>query len=334
MIETLVRDIEQVVRSGGLLQRGRVLQRLSTLFTERAAELLEEQVEVFDAAMLPLARAVDAAARVILADDLADVRNAPRAVVRDLAFDPDIAVARPVLQRSPRLDEADLVTVSESRGQEHLRAVAQRPTLGERVTDVLVARGDRQTVHVVAANAGAHFSGAAYTALGERARGDAVLRAMLVTRVAPRGQPAVSAGGLAGGSAAGLAAGLRRDQTLPRATDADEQRIDDLIRAGDLDKALAEVARLAAVPPTFARRAYDATDHDPLLFLLRSIRLGFGTLKLFLRAKPGPVRRPEEWSGIQTAFQALSVTTAQRVVRLSAQSGGEPEGRGPSGSAR
>jgi uncharacterized protein (DUF2336 family) len=309
MIETLVRDIEQVVRSGGLLQRGRVLQRLSTLFTERAAELLEEQVEVFDAAMLPLARAVDAAARVILADDLADVRNAPRAVVRDLAFDPDIAVARPVLQRSPRLDEADLVTVSESRSQDHLRAVAQRPTLGERVTDVLVARGDRQTVHVVAANAGAHFSGAAYTALGERARGDAVLRAMLVTRV-------------------------RRDQTLPRATDADEQRIDDLIRAGDLDKALAEVARLAAVPPTFARRAYDATDHDPLLFLLRSIRLGFGTLKLFLRAKPGPVRRPEEWSGIQTAFQALSVTTAQRVVRLSAQSGGEPEGRGPSGSAR
>ena len=97
---------------------------------------------------------------------------------------------------------------------------------------------------------------------------------------------------------------------------------------------MAEVARLAAVPPTFARRAYDATDHDPLLFLLRSIRLGFGTLKLFLRAKPGPVRRPEEWSGIQTAFQALSVTTAQRVVRLSAQSGGEPEGRGPSGSAR
>ncbi|RZK88990.1 MAG: hypothetical protein EOO66_16930, partial [Methylobacterium sp.] len=90
-----MRDIEQVVRSGGLLQRGRVLQRLSTLFTERAAELLEEQVEVFDAAMLPLARAVDAAARVILADDLADVRNAPRAVVRDLAFDPDIAVARP-----------------------------------------------------------------------------------------------------------------------------------------------------------------------------------------------------------------------------------------------
>ena len=44
MIETLVRDIEQVVRSGGLLQRGRVLQRLSTLFTERAAELLEHEV--------------------------------------------------------------------------------------------------------------------------------------------------------------------------------------------------------------------------------------------------------------------------------------------------
>ncbi|KQU23837.1 hypothetical protein ASG63_04215 [Methylobacterium sp. Leaf94] len=322
MIETLMRDIEQVVRSGGLLQRGRVLQRLSMLFTERAAGLREAQVEVFDAAMLPLARAVDGAARVLLADGLADVRNAPRAVVRDLAFDPDIAVARPVLQRSPLLDEADLVTVSESRGQEHLRAVAQRPTLGERVTDVLVARGDRQTVHVVAGNAGAQFSGAAYTTLGERARGDAVLRAMLVTRAAPRGQPAA------------LAAGLRGSQTLPRATDADERRIDDLVRAGDLDTALAEVARLAAVSPAFARRAYDAVDHDPLLFLLRSIRLGFGTLKLFLRTKSGPVRPPEAWTGIQSAFQALSVTTAQRVVRLSAQAGGAPDARDPSGPGR
>jgi uncharacterized protein (DUF2336 family) len=320
MIETLVRDIEQVVQSGGLLQRGRVLQRLSTLFTERAAGLREEAVEVFDAAMLPLARAVDGAARIVLADDLADVRNAPRDVVRDLAFDPDIAVARPILQRSPRLDEADLVTVSESRGQEHLRAVAQRPTLGERVTDVLVARGDRQTVHVVAGNAGAHFSGATYTALGERARGDAVLRAMLVTRVAPRGQPAAAVDA------------PRVGETLPRATDADERRIDDLIRAGDLETALAEVARLAAVSPAFARRAYETADHDPLLFLLRSIRLGFGTLKLFLRAKPGPVRPPEEWNGIQAAFQALSVTTAQRVVRLSAQPGGAPDARAPSGS--
>jgi hypothetical protein len=124
----------------------------------------------------------------------------------------------------------------------------------------------------------------------------------------------------------------RVGETLPRATDADERRIDDLIRADDLETALAEVARLAAVSPAFARRAYETADHDPLLFLLCSIRLGFGTLKLFLRAKPGPVRPPEEWNGIQAAFQALSVTTAQRVVRLSAQPGGAPDARAPSGS--
>ena len=115
--------------------------------------------------------------------------------------------------------------------------------------------------------------------------------------------------------------------------------MEEQIRASDktilyISHAIAEVARLAAVSPAFARRAYDAADHDPLLFLLRSIRLGFGTLKLFLRTKSGPVRPPEAWTGIQSAFQALSVTTAQRVVRLSAQAGGAPDARDPSGPGR
>lgn len=312
MIETLVHEIEQVARSGEADRRGRMLQRLSMLFGERAEGLRDDQVEAFDAVMLPLARSADGAVRVALSDGLADLSNAPRSVVRDLAFDVDIAVARPVLQRSPCLADSDLVSVAQLRGQDHLRAVARRPTLSERVTDVLVVRGDTETVQVVAGNAGACFSGLGYAALVDRARVDAVLRVMLVSWGATLGKPPAEAGAL-------------RDVTAPpRPTEDEERRIVELIKAGEVGMALTEVARLAEVAPDVARRAYEAADHDPLLFLLRAIRLGFGTLKLFLRTKPGPARRPEEWSGIQAAFQALSVTTAQRVVRLSAQHGADP----------
>ncbi|MGU3359890.1 DUF2336 domain-containing protein [Methylobacterium sp. M6A4_1b] len=314
MIETLVREIEQVAQGDASGPRARMLQRLSMLFAERAGGLQEVHVEAFDAVMLPLARSAAAASRAALSDGLADLGNAPRAVVRDLALDADIAVARPVLQRSPRLAESDLVTVAQSRGQGHLRVVARRPSLSERVTDVLVARGDTETVQVVAGNAGAAFSGLGYAALAERARVDAVLRVMLAARA---------------GKTSAAVASPTRASGLPRPTEDDERRIEGLIRTGAVDAALIEVARLAEVAPEVARRAYAAADHDPLLFLLRAIRFGFGTLKLFLETRPGPARLPEAWAGIQNAFQALSVTTAQRVVRLSAQpgAGSNPPGR-------
>ncbi|KQP31160.1 hypothetical protein ASF49_11340 [Methylobacterium sp. Leaf104] len=283
MIESPVREIEQVAQRGTSGPGGRMLRRLSMLFTERAEGLHELHVEAFDAVMRPLTRSADGAARAALSDGPADLSNAPRAVVRDLALDADIAVARPVPQRSPRLAKSDLVT------------------------DVLAARGDTETVQVVAGNAGASFS-----ALAERARVDAVLRAMLESRAAPAGRTSA------------VVASPTRATGLPRPSEDDERRIKGLIRHGEIDAALAEVARPAEEAPQVARRAYEAADHDPLLFLLRAIRFGFGTLKLFPQTKPGPPRRQETWAGIQTAFQALSVTTAQRVMRLSAQPGGEP----------
>ncbi len=55
------------------------------------------------------------------------------------------------------------------RVQEHLLAIAQRLKLNERVTDVLVERGDHRVVHRVVTNKGAQFSLAGYEKLTERA---------------------------------------------------------------------------------------------------------------------------------------------------------------------
>ena len=306
MIETLAREIEQVAQCGESGPRGHMPQRLSMLFTERSDELRELHLEVFDAVMLPLTHSADGAARAALSDRLAHLGDATRVVVRNLA------VARPVLQCSPRLAESDLVTIAQSRGRGHLRAVARRPSLSARVTDVLVARGDTETLQVVAGNGGAAFSDVGYAALAERARVDAVLRVMRESRAAPAGR-----------TSAGVAFPVRATGPM-RMTEDDECWIAGLIRAGAIDAALVEVARLAEMAPEVARRAYGAADHDPLLFLLRAIRFGFGTLKLFLETQPGSARPPEAWAGIRKAFQALSVTTAQRVVRLSARPAAAP----------
>jgi uncharacterized protein (DUF2336 family) len=103
------------------------------------------------------------------------VHNAPQGVIRMLAFDDDIEVARPVLTTSERLDDADLVANASNKSQHHLAAIAERRSLSEAVTEVLVTRGDRQVVRSVARNAGARFSDAGFRMLVQRSSKDDTL---------------------------------------------------------------------------------------------------------------------------------------------------------------
>src|SRR5206468_4080675 len=106
---------------------------------------------------------------------LADMPNAPAGVVRMLAFDDDIEVARPVLSASERLAEHDLVANANSKSQLHLAAISERRSLSEAITDVLVTRGDRQVVQSVAKNTGARFSDAGFRMLVKRSSSDEAL---------------------------------------------------------------------------------------------------------------------------------------------------------------
>ena len=59
-----------------------------------------------------------------------------------------------------------------SKSSAHLFAIAQRKRLSEAVTDMLVERGDREVVHSVVKNSGAHFSDAGFRMLVKRSAGD------------------------------------------------------------------------------------------------------------------------------------------------------------------
>ena len=72
--------------------------------------------------------------------------NAPRGLVGQLAREDEIAIAGPVLRRSPVIDEQALIEIARAKGQDHLLAMTERPALSPALTDVMIDRGDRDVV--------------------------------------------------------------------------------------------------------------------------------------------------------------------------------------------
>ena len=172
---SLIDELERALSAGTNAQRITMLSRITDLFVEGASRYSAGQINLFDEVIVKLVTAIEAKTRAKLSSRLAPVHNAPPGVINMLAFDDDIEVARPVLTLSERLGEADLVANASSKSQQHLAAIAERRSLSEAVTDVLVARGDRQVVHSVARNAGARFSDAGLRMLVKRSGGDDAL---------------------------------------------------------------------------------------------------------------------------------------------------------------
>ena len=118
----------------------------------------------------------------MLAHRLSTLPRAPAKLSRKLATDDDIEVAGPILQKSDRLDTATLVETASTKTQQHLLAISRRSSLDERITDVLVERGDKPVVLSTANNPGARFSDAGFNTLVTRSKGDDELAASVGLR--------------------------------------------------------------------------------------------------------------------------------------------------------
>ncbi|MGA8497433.1 MAG: DUF2336 domain-containing protein [Xanthobacteraceae bacterium] len=171
----LLDELETTLASGSSSRGIAILTSVTDLFINGAPRFSDDQIGVFDDVMARLMVRIEAKARAKLAQRLAPIANAPGNVIQLLASDDDIEVARPVLTRSERLSEHTLLATANSKSQQHLYAITQRDALSEAVTDILVARGDRDVVHAVAKNRGARFSDAGFRALVHRSNGDDAL---------------------------------------------------------------------------------------------------------------------------------------------------------------
>lgn len=181
-VSLLISELEDSISRGSSEKRVETLRRVTDLFMVDPSALSDAHVEIFDVVIARLTAAIETRARVDLAERLADVPNAPPGVIRSLAHD-EIMVARPVLARSDRLSDQDLVSVAVERGRDHMLAISERDLLSEKVTDVLVSRGDQVVAHAVAGNATARLSNRGLDALVDKARADDALTALLSQRI-------------------------------------------------------------------------------------------------------------------------------------------------------
>jgi uncharacterized protein (DUF2336 family) len=172
---SLIPELDDIIKHGSARRRADAIARISELFLEGAAQFETRHVALFDDILTGLVPRTEIETRMELAERLSRLDNAPPTLVKQLAHEDEIKIAGPILSRSPLIDEPTLVDIARAKGQDHLAAISERPTLSAPVTDVIVRRGDRDVVRSVAANAGAQFSEHGYSGLVSRATEDGTL---------------------------------------------------------------------------------------------------------------------------------------------------------------
>lgn len=106
---------------------------------------------IIDDLFMTLVLDAERAVRRRLAERIADVTWAPKALIHVLSLD-DIEIARPIIARSPILEDDDLVRLLIETTLEHQIEVARRPDIGEKVCETILNMGDPAVLAALAAN--------------------------------------------------------------------------------------------------------------------------------------------------------------------------------------
>lgn len=181
MFATQMIDAKVLASEPSAERRSELMSNIATLFAIASESCTHEQIDIYDSVLSRLAEMVESEARCFAARKIAPLRRAPHGIVLKLAAD-EIMVARPILTQSPVLTDADLVGIADRAGTAHLDAIAERRVLSERVTDVLVDRGDEGIRHKLADNHGALFSEESFERLAKDALHNPLTAAALGAR--------------------------------------------------------------------------------------------------------------------------------------------------------
>jgi uncharacterized protein (DUF2336 family) len=349
---TIIEELEDVICRGTSDRRVETLRRVTDLFLHDADRYTEAQISLFDDVIARLSSAMEKAVRQELAERLAPVMSAPKTVIRSLAQDDEIDVARPILLLSAQLDDKTLAEIALTKSQDHMLAIASRKTVGETVTDVLVTRGDARVALSVASNNGAKFSSEGYGALVARAKDDDLLaecvglradippylfrmilttakeqvRKRLIASTTAR-EKVQLAGALAGVTdriAVGTSAAARDYTAIHRTIvvqhnkgELGEPQLKAYADAGKFDEAVCTLSVLCGVPLDMVERLFLGERPDPILILARAAGLGWPTLKAILRIRPGAAGTSA--AGLEEtreSYDKLTTNTALRVLRF------------------
>jgi uncharacterized protein (DUF2336 family) len=181
MARSRLLDLIDLAKENSSAKRRELLREMTDLFFSVHAPQTEPEIALFDTVLVQLSTEMEEAVRAELGARFADAANAPQGLVRRLANDA-IAVAEPILASSRVLSEADLLDVVRTQGQDHLRAVSKREEVSEAVSEVIVERGDDQTLGVLLGNDGARLSREASETAVTRAQSNKDLHEAVINR--------------------------------------------------------------------------------------------------------------------------------------------------------
>ena len=147
----LADDADDEVRCELARKISRLAPDLSPDAADKVARLTLQVLDKLASDQLPRVRR-------IVAEEIKNCGNLPRALVRRLALDAEIVVAAPVLEYSPLLSDQDLLDIIASdpiRGA--LAAIARRQAVGGMVSQAIVETEDDDAVAVLLANPSAQI---------------------------------------------------------------------------------------------------------------------------------------------------------------------------------
>ena len=113
-----------------------------------------------------------------LAEKLAGAAWAPKDLINYLARD-DVEIARPIIARSPLLEDHDLIRLLVEASLEHHIEIARRPGLPARVVDAILSQGETDVLTALATNESAEIGPLAMERLVSFSQTIAALRAPL-----------------------------------------------------------------------------------------------------------------------------------------------------------
>jgi uncharacterized protein (DUF2336 family) len=346
----LIPELDEIVRAGDSRRRAEAARRLGELFLQGAANFRPDHVDLFDDVLTSLVPHAELAARADLAERLALLANAPRGLVGQLASEDEIAIAGPLLRRSPVIDEQALIEIARAKGQGHLLAMAERRKLSPDLTDVIVRRGDRDVVRRAAGNAGAMFSPDGYSTLIKRAGQDGVLtlkvgqrddlsaeqlkqllagsvdviRRRLFEVVKPERQAAIKQAMseisrvVERVESRDFAQAQRTILALHRDGALGEGALLNFARAFRYEESVAALSAMSGVKIATLDRLISGDRYDPILIVGKTIGLEWATVRalILLRLGPNRVASPADIETARVNFARLMPSTAQRVVEF------------------
>lgn len=293
MLAERLRDIAQ---EGTSDKRRQLLRELTDMFFEEGEARTDTERELYGEVATRITGDMPIEDRSAFAERIADEGAAPRQLVVALGND-DIAVAKPIIERSSVLTDEDLCAIVEKRGEEHRIAVTARPAISRSVSDALVRHGG-EVVH---------------TRLAEHRQADISPEARTALRPA---QPARPAPQIQTDFSSALVAQevMKRIKAGRTTLDAEFKHMTERDMTQVIGHILANVTQAKA---EIAIRTVATGRPEALLMLMRAAGASFEAFSLVMAMQSRLRRRAEpDYEALRLQFDAADLASAQRVIRF------------------